>query len=58
MSGSMRALRWALRNGASEIGAPADLVLCSGALDDILADLSADRMRLTVIAGGVCFARG
>ena len=54
----MRALRWALRNGASEIGAPADLVLCSGALDDILADLSADRMRLTVIAGGVCFARG
>ena len=39
-------------------GAPADLMLCTGALHDILDDLSAERVRVTIIAGRIAFARG
>lgn len=38
-------------------GAPADLVLCSGSLAEVLGDLSAERVRLTVIGGNVAFNR-
>ncbi len=45
-------------SGQVAIGAPADLILCSGTMRDILADLSAERVRATVIAGQVVYMRG
>lgn len=39
-------------------GMPADLVLCEGSLDDVLADLSAARVRVTLVGGSVAFSRG
>lgn len=38
-------------------GAPADLILCSGSLAELLADLSAQRLRLTLIGGEAAFSR-
>ena len=45
-------------SGQVAIGAPADLILCSGTMRDTLADLSAERVRATVIAGQVAYMRG
>lgn len=45
-------------SGQIALGAPADLIMCSGTMRDILADLSADRVRATVIAGQVAYMRG
>lgn len=42
-------------NGQIAIGAPADLVLCAGAMADVLADLTGERVRATVIAGAVAY---
>lgn len=36
-------------------GAPADLILCEGTLADVLADLTPERLRLTLIGGRVAF---
>lgn len=36
-------------------GQPADLILCEGTLEDVLADLTAERLRLTLIGGRVAF---
>lgn len=44
-------------SGTIEVGAPADLMLCTGTMSDILADLSAERLRATIIAGRVAFTR-
>lgn len=41
-----------------EVGAPADLMLCAGTMDDVLADLTAERVEATVIAGDLAFNRG
>lgn len=38
-------------------GAPADLILCSGSLAEVLADMRAQRLRLTLIGGEVAFSR-
>ncbi|MBK9009682.1 amidohydrolase family protein [Novosphingobium sp.] len=38
-------------------GATADLILCEGTLADVLADLTAERLRLTLIGGRVAFSR-
>ena len=38
-------------------GQPADLILCDGPWEAISADLSADRVRATVIAGDIVFSR-
>lgn len=43
--------------GAIALGEPADLVLCEGSLADVLADLSADRVRATIIGGAPAFIR-
>lgn len=40
------------------VGAPADLVVCAGTMEDVLADLSADRVVMTVIDGRIAFSRG
>ncbi len=44
-------------SGKIEAGAPADLILCEGDMADILADLSAERLRLTMIGGSVVHMR-
>lgn len=44
-------------SGQIEAGTPADLILCKGKLSDVLAELSADRVRLTMIAGNMVFSR-
>ena len=44
-------------HGEIAVGAPADLILCAGTLADVLADLSAERVRATIIGGGVAFNR-
>ncbi len=41
--------------GEIAAGAPADLILCEGLLVDVLADLTAERLRLTLIGGRVVF---
>ncbi len=43
--------------GTIEVGARADLMLCSGALADALAELSAERVRATIISGRIAFTR-
>jgi predicted amidohydrolase YtcJ len=43
--------------GTIELGATADLVLVSGSLDDVLSDLTAQRVQCTLIAGTVAFLR-
>lgn len=43
--------------GDIAVGAPADLILCSGELADVLADLSAERVRATIIGGALAFNR-
>ncbi len=37
------------------VGTAADLILCRGTYADVLADLTADRVQLTIIAGAVVF---
>lgn len=44
-------------SGHLAVGCPADLVLCDGSLTDVLADLSADRVRLTLIGGKIVYQR-
>ena len=44
--------------GAIAIGAPADLIVCEGSMADVLADLTAERVRATLIAGDLAFRRG
>ena len=43
--------------GTIATGAPADLMLCTGGLDDVLADLDAGRVRATIVAGRIAFTR-
>jgi predicted amidohydrolase YtcJ len=43
--------------GPIEPGAPAELVLCTGTFADVLADLSAERVRATIIGGRLAHAR-
>lgn len=43
--------------GAIAPGTAADLILCEGTLPDVLTDLTADRLRLTLIAGRIAFSR-
>lgn len=43
--------------GEIAVGAHADLILCAGTLNDVLADLSAERLRCTIIAGEAVFSR-
>lgn len=43
--------------GALAPGGMADLVLCHGTLAEVLADLTKDRVRLTMIAGEIAFSR-
>ena len=45
-------------SGTIAVGAPADLILCEGALGDVLADLSAQRLCATIIRGHIAFWRG
>jgi predicted amidohydrolase YtcJ len=42
-------------HGQVAVGTPADLVLCDGSLEDVLADLTADRVRATLIDGEPVF---
>lgn len=44
-------------SGPIAVGCPADFVLCRGTLDDVLADLAADRVRLTLIGGAIAHLR-
>ncbi len=44
--------------GPIAIGAPADLIVCEGSIAEVLADLAADRVRATLIAGDLAFRRG
>lgn len=39
------------------VDAPADLVLCAGMMEDVLGDLTAERVAATVIAGKLTFSR-
>lgn len=39
------------------VGEAADVILCSGTLEDVLADLTADRVAVTIVAGEVVFSR-
>lgn len=43
--------------GAITAGSTADLILCDGTLADVLADLSVERLRLTLISGSIAFNR-
>ncbi|WP_171955411.1 MULTISPECIES: amidohydrolase family protein [unclassified Novosphingobium] len=43
--------------GAIAPGAPADLILCEGAMADVLADLTADRLRMSIVGGKIAFNR-
>lgn len=43
--------------GAIVVAEPADLLLCEGSIADVLADLSADRVRVTIIGGAPAFIR-
>jgi predicted amidohydrolase YtcJ len=54
---ALHALRLYCR-GSIRPGAPADLIVCDGSLADVLADLCAERVRLTVIGGSIAFSRG
>ena len=38
-------------------GAPADLMLCTGTLEDVLADLTTQRVSATIITGKIAFSR-
>lgn len=53
----LKALRLYCR-GEIAPGASADFVMCDGDMADVLSDLSADRVSLTIIAGKVVFSRG
>lgn len=44
-------------SGTLAPGSEADLILCDGGLDDVLADLTAERVRMTMIAGSVVYSR-
>lgn len=44
-------------HGTVAVGVSADLMLCTGSLDDVLGDLSAERVRLVLIGGQPVFWR-
>lgn len=45
-------------SGKIAVGRQADLILCTGTMQDVLNDLSADRVRLTLIGGEPAFDSG
>jgi predicted amidohydrolase YtcJ len=44
-------------SGAIVAGAQADLILCKGRIDEVLGDLAADRLRMTLVGGTIAFCR-
>jgi predicted amidohydrolase YtcJ len=44
-------------SGTFAPGVPADLILCDGTLDDVLGDLTTDRLRAVLIGGQIAFSR-